>query len=91
MQLSPNDLSPHLLSVPFVGYLITTSVIEFIKRSKECNSPILKREAGGASETLVPIHQNTRTINYIPQDRILKLTRLDGEMRGTVKKAVVPD
>jgi len=35
---------------------VTVSVIEFIKFSKEHNSPILKREAGGASETLVPIH-----------------------------------
>jgi len=35
-----------------------------------------------------PIHQSTR--NNIPEDRILKLTtRLDGEMRGMVKKKAI--
>jgi hypothetical protein len=88
VQLSSHDSSAYLLSVPFVGYLITISVIEFIQLSKEHNSPILKREAGGPSETLVPIHQSTR--NNILEDRILKLTiRLDGEMTGMVKKAIV--
>jgi len=85
VQLSPHDSSAYLRSVPLVGYLVTVSVIEIIKRSKEHNSPFLKREAGDASETLVPINQSTR--NSIPEHRILELTtRLDGEMTGMVKK-----
>jgi len=54
VKLSPHDSSAYLRSVPFVGYLITVWVIEIIKRSKEHKSPILKKEADGASETLVP-------------------------------------
>jgi len=90
LAISPHDSSVYLRSVPFVGYLMTVSVIEIIKRSKEHNSPNLKREAGDASESLVPIHQSTR--NNIPEHRILELTiRLEGEMKGMVKKAIVPD
>ena len=64
---------------------MTVYVIETIKRWKEHDSPILKREAGDASETLVPIHQSTR--NNIPEHRNLELkTRLDGEITGMVKK-----
>ena len=77
MQLSSHDSSAYLLSVPFVGYLITILVIEFIKLTKEHNSPILKREAGGPFETLVPIHQSTR--NNIPEDRVVKTDNKTGQ------------
>jgi hypothetical protein len=87
VQLSLHDSSAYLRSFPFVGYLITVSIIEFIKRSKENNSPILKRKAGIASETLIPIHKSTR--NNIPEARILELAT--SEMTGMVKKAIVSD